>query len=128
MMGAGALAWMSIPLAKVGYADLFCLAPEAVGSKTEVSTRSDPVGGRVLVNAVDGGVEPVLPVPLEDASWFLLAEIRARSELPEVSLGSLFVLDERSRPTDCTGGGVLSEPGTPPAEGSSVWMKQQRLP
>ena len=43
-----------------------------------------------------GGVELTLPV--ESASRLRLAEMRARRELPEVSLGSLLVLDERSRP------------------------------
>jgi hypothetical protein len=86
------------------------------------------MGGRVVGSVEDGGVELVLPVPLEEASWFRFADIRARRELPEVSLGSLFVLEERSRPTVCEGGGVPSEPGAPPLEGSSVCMKQQRLP
>lgn len=53
--------------------------------------------------------------------------MRARSEL-ETSFGSLFVLDERARPSVFTGGGAPSAPGGPPEAGSSVWMKQHLFP
>ena len=53
--------------------------------------------------------------------------MRARSEL-ETSFGSLFVLDERARPSGFAGGGAPSAPGGPPEAGSSVWMKQHLLP
>jgi len=65
-------------------------------------------------------------------SWFRFAEIRARSET-EVSLGSLLVLIERERPSVFDWEVALSEAllfpvfGFP-ATGTSVWMKQQRLP
>ena len=78
-----------------------------------------------MVTVGGGGVELTLPVEL--ASWLRLAEMRARRELPEVSLGSLLVLDDRSRPAGWVGGGVPSDPGPPPL-GTSVWIKQHRLP
>ena len=48
------------------------------------------------------------------------------------SAGSLLVLIERARPSGRAEGGAFSgvPPGTgaPPEVGSSVWMKQHRLP
>lgn len=93
----------SIPLlAKEGYADLFCFND---GPSSAVSTRKEPVGGRLnwkpFVGFMSTG-EPLLP-----GSWFRLAEIRASSEM-DASFGSLLVLKERVRPSGCDDGGPPS--------------------
>jgi hypothetical protein len=114
-------------LAKEGYADLFCLTEE---SSVDVSTRKEPVGGRENWNVL-------LPESVGVArlfvfeSWPRFAEIRARMDTL-ASLGSLFVLSERSRPSGRCGG-ALSVAGVPllpvaPDVGSSVCMKQHLLP
>ena len=116
---------MTMPLcANVGYADLFCF--EIDGSATSVLTRSCP-GRAVLDTVADGGVVLTLPGPEFIASCVRFAEMRARSEL-DTSFGSLFVLDERARPSGLAGGGAPSAPGGPPEAGSSVWMKQHLFP
>ncbi len=110
--------------ANVGYADLFCL--EIGTSVTFVLTRS--CSGRPPTNPADGGVVLTLPGPeLIAFSCVRFAEMRARSEL-ETSFGSLFVLEERARPSGFGGGGAPSAPGGPPEAGSSVWMKQHLFP
>ena len=121
---------MRMPLcacANVGYADLFCFAAAAAASATLVFTRSD--SGRPLIwKPAEGGVVLALPADEPSAlSCVRFAEMRARSEL-ETSFGSLFVLDERARPSGFVGGGAPSAPGGPPEAGSSVWMKQHLLP
>jgi len=113
-------------LAKDGYADLFCFNDGP--SREEVSTRREPTAGRAnetFFVGVESGTELFV-------SWFRFAEMRARSET-EVSLGSLLVLIERERPSVFDWEVALSEallfPGFGfPATGTSVWMKQQRLP
>jgi hypothetical protein len=103
----------------------------------DVSTRSAP--GRELIGKDDAcgvvsiGVATKLGDPPEapaEGPWLRFAVIRARSEVDEASAGSLFVLAERERPPGLrlVGGGVPSAPGGAPPAGSSVWMKQQRLP
>ncbi len=109
-----------------GNADLFCCL-EIDTSATFVLTRS-PSGRPPAWNPADGGVVLKLPEPeLMPLSCVRFAEMRASSEL-ETSFGSLFVLDERARPSTFVGGGTPSVLGGPPAEGSSVWMKQHLLP
>lgn len=116
--------------AKEGYADLFwCL--RLGWSSDEVSTRRAPVGGREpdWYPLGDESFEWVLVgVAFAAAlvlSWLRLAEMRARSETG----GSLESLSERLRVASVTfGGGAPSAPGGAPEAGSSVWMKQQRLP
>lgn len=113
-------------LAKEGYADLFCFTEGP--SKAEVSTLSEPVGGRPPVNWKPLGFISIGV----DAVGLLLAEIRARRER-DASFGSLLVLIERERPSGRCCIGALSAPGVPavggaPELGSSVWIKQQRLP
>lgn len=110
-------------LAKDGYADLFCLTE---ASRADVSTRSEPVGGRVNWNELlsTGVARPF-------GSWFRFPEIRAKSDTL-ASLGSLFVLSERSRPSECccvvfSIAGVPPGP-VPPDVGNSVWIKQHRFP
>jgi len=86
--------------------------------RADVSTRRDPVGGRPLKNPPPGG-ETSTGV----ASFFLC--IRCNNEI-EDSLGSLF---DRSRlGVFVDGGGAPSAPGATPETGSSVCMKQHRLP
>lgn len=105
-------------LAKEGYADLFCLT---VVSSVEVSTRKEPVGGRENWNVL-GSTELAW-----FCSWPRFAEIRARIDTL-ASLGSLFVLNERARPSGRCCGGALSVTGVPlltvaavaPDVGSSV--------
>ena len=121
-------AGMRTPLcANAGYADLFCLGIVAA-SVTFVLTRR--CSGRPLTwNPADGGVVLKLPEPEFIAfSCVRFAVIRASSELEDTSLGSLFVLDDRARPSGLLGGGVPSAPGAAPLAGSSVWMKQHRFP
>lgn len=119
--GASSPAGIRIPLwAKVGYADLFCLVLAV--SITEVSTLKAP---GLPEKVAEGGVVLTLPVP--EFSWLRFAEMRARREV-ETSLGSLLVLAERALPSGLAGGGAPSAPGGAPDAGSSVWMKQQRLP
>jgi hypothetical protein len=105
-------------LAKEGYADLFCLTEV---SSVDVSTRKEPVGGRENWNVLEstGVAWP--------CSWPRFAEIRARIDTL-ASLGSLFVLNERARPSGLCCGGALSVAGVPlltvaavtPDVGSSV--------
>ena len=125
VIGSGAGSRIPL-LAKEGYADLFCFTEGP--SKAEVSTLSEPVGGRPPVNwkplgFISMGV---------DAVGLLLAEMRARRER-DASFGSLLVLIERARPSGRCCNGAFSAPGVPavggaPELGSSVWIKQQRLP
>ena len=129
---------MRMPLcacANVGYADLFCFASDA--SATLVLTRSPsgrpPPPPLIDWKPAEGGVVLALPefeCECEcsvDDSCERFAEMRARSEL-DTSFGSLFVLDERARPSGFAGGGAPSAPGPPPDAGSSVCMKQHLLP
>ena len=114
-------------LVKDGYADLFCFTEV---SRADVSTLNDPVGGRVNWNEL-----PSIEFPGAVGSWVRLPEIRAKRET-FVSLGSLLVLSERTRPSDSccvvvSVPGVVAPPDTghaTPAVGSSVWMKQHRFP
>ena len=113
---------MSTPLlVNVGYADLFCFS-EALAS-TDVSTRSDPVGGRVNWNPLP--VDGVASVGVGASAASRLA-IRASNET-DASFGSLFVLMERARPSDERGGGGAASPPVPDG-GSSVCIKQHLLP
>jgi hypothetical protein len=116
-------------LAKEGYADLFCLTE---ASSVEVSTRKEPVGGRVNWNPLAESIG----VARLFGSWPRFAEIRARIDTL-TSLGSLLVLSERARPSGrCCCRGALSVAGVPllavaavaPDVGSSVCMKQHLLP
>jgi hypothetical protein len=118
----GSGAGSKIPLlAKEGYADLFCLTEE---SSVDVSTRKEPVGGRVNWNAL---LPESVGVLFVFDSWPRFAEIRAKIDTL-ASLGSLFVLRERARPSGCCCGGALSVAGVPllavaavaPDVGSSV--------
>jgi hypothetical protein len=110
-------------LANVGKADLFCFEVEL--SSVDVSTLKEPVGGRLLYwkPLLEGlestGVETPLELVEPEASWLRFAEMRARRDT-DASLGSLFVLMERSRPSGRGGGGTFSEPGGAPEVGSSV--------
>lgn len=114
-------------LAKEGYADLFCLTEV---SSVDVSTRKEPVGGRLNWKALPESVG--VTRLFESCPRF--AEIRASIDT-FTSLGSLFVLSERARPSGrCCG--ALSVAGVPllavaavaPDVGSSVCMKQHLLP
>lgn len=70
----------------------------------------------------------VLVLELAEASRPRLR--RANIEVEPPSVGSLLVLSDRGRPSrpEIFGGGAPSAPGATPEAGSSVWMKQQRLP
>lgn len=125
----GSGAGSKIPLlAKAGYADLFCLTEASI---VDVSTRKEPVGGRVNWNAVAESVG--VGRLFESCPRF--AEIRARIDTL-ASLGSLFVLKDRARPSGRCCGGALSVAGVPllvvaavaPDVGNSVCMKQHLLP
>lgn len=128
--GDSACIWV---LANVGYADLFCF--DATGASTFVSTRSEPVAGlcpnwKVPPSIALVAVGVVIPA---FCSSFRFAAMRARSD-DCASFGSLFVLMERARPSGAGGVALLvsvfapGAPGGVPDCGSSVWMKQQRLP
>lgn len=94
---------------------MFCLVLAV--SITEVSTLKAP--GRPE-KVAEGGVVLTLPEPeLRVLSWVRFAEIRARRDV-ETSLGSLFVLADRARPSGFVGGGAPSAPGGAPDAGSSV--------
>lgn len=85
-------------LANVGYADLFCCFMEEP-SNTEVSTLSDPMGGRLNWKLLlDDGSTGVATLP--GLGEPLLFFNRARRDV-EASLGSLLVLMERARPSGC---------------------------
>ena len=110
----------------VGYADLFCF--EKDGSDTFVLMCSPSGRPPPTWNPAEGGVVLTLPeFELIAFSWLRFAARRAKSEL-ETSLGSLFVLAERARPSGFDGGGAPSAPGGPPEAGSSVWIKQHLFP
>jgi hypothetical protein len=114
-------AWSRTPLlAKDGYADLFCLSD---APSTDVSTRREPVGGRVNWKPPLLGVASVGVGALFCCSRL---EMRARRDT-DPSLGSLLVLRERARPSCAVGGGGIASPLGPDG-GSSVWIKQHRFP
>jgi hypothetical protein len=85
-----------------------------------------PWGVALSIGVADWLGEP----PAADGPWFRLAVMRAKRDVEDASVGSELVLAERERVFGLrfVGGGVPSAPGGAPEAGSSVWMKQQRLP